>query len=466
MKKALAGLALSLATALPALAGSVYVVVPEPSTQDGGLHSTQVWISNSGTAQHPFFSTFLAVDTDGTQRQGSPSSLAVPVGRTFLLANVGDNLRAGLLEVDASDALSVEARIVNISPQGLQTIGRLPVISSSNLTAAKGSTQLLGLERDVVRGTSTNMGIVNLGKQGAQCEIRLYRSDGTQIASTATVSLKPLSLRMFNDALGLLGEQRITDARAQISCDQPFYPFAAELMQSNGQLMFLAPSATGASTLTRPGSDTGGGGGDGGGGDGGGGGGGTSGSSFVFQQTGTFHVAAVGNPKKQIPVSVPKAMNLKRMIVDLDFTPGPWNREKIPGNHAIAWVYRGKYRGNSVCNVNAFGPNKFTVKMNQNVDMPAGATTSDERSLTFEQGKKYHLHYIYDAENETITAEISSGGTVLQTLHGTGTAENRILTIPSTGVMAEFGHYPGQEGPEIPSYGWAYANLRIEMVPY
>jgi hypothetical protein len=33
-------------------------------------------------------------------------------------------------------------------------------------------------------------------------------------------------------------------------------------------------------------------------------------------------------------------------------------------------------------------------------------------------------------------------------------------------MKVEFGHYPGQEGPEVPSYGWKYSDLRIEMVPY
>jgi len=33
-------------------------------------------------------------------------------------------------------------------------------------------------------------------------------------------------------------------------------------------------------------------------------------------------------------------------------------------------------------------------------------------------------------------------------------------------MNAEFGHYFGQEGPEVASVGWKYYDLRIEMVPY
>jgi len=32
-------------------------------------------------------------------------------------------------------------------------------------------------------------------------------------------------------------------------------------------------------------------------------------------------------------------------------------------------------------------------------------------------------------------------------------------------LNVEFGHFPGQEGPEIPSWGWSYYDLRVEMVP-
>jgi hypothetical protein len=146
--------------------------------------------------------------------------------------------------------------------------------------------------------------------------------------------------------------------------------------------------------------------------------------------------------------------------------PGPWNREKLPGNHALIWLYRGRFRSNTVANVNAFGPNKFTLKMNQNIDLGAGQTTATEGGYTFQQGQRYHLHYVYDAEHETISVELSTGGTVVKKLTMDGTAQNRALTIPASGMICEFGHYFGQEGPEVASPGWAYYDLRIEMVPY
>ena len=92
--------------------------------------------------------------------------------------------------------------------------------------------------------------------------------------------------------------------------------------------------------------------------------------------------------------------------------------------------------------------------------------TTAETGLTLVQGRTYHLHYTYDAEHNVITVEMSTGGTVLKSFSFAGTASGHILTIPANGMVAEFGHYFGQEGPEVASPGWNYYDLRVEMVPY
>jgi hypothetical protein len=104
--------------------------------------------------------------------------------------------------------------------------------------------------------------------------------------------------------------------------------------------------------------------------------------------------------------------------------------------------------------------------VSQNIDLGAGDLTAAEGSLTLNQGQRYHVHYIYDAENGRVTATFSSGGQTLRTLSMATTALGRTLTVPSAGMIAEFGHNYGQEGPEVASPGWSYYDLRIEMVPY
>jgi hypothetical protein len=439
-------LALPLLQAAPASAGAVYVPVLNPAGAAGDLHSTEVWVTNTATAQRGFAAVFLQAGTDGTQKSGSSPEVPVPAKRTFLLANPSNTL--GLLEIGSSQEIGVVARLINTSPNGLQTLSAVPVISSANRIEAKGVVHLVGLERDATRGDATHLGIANLGQAASTCEVKFYRVDGTQIGATVNLSFPPLSLRQFDDALGSLGEQRIADARVQVSCSQPFYAYAALLTQPAAQITFIVPSALTTATTT-----------------GGGGGGGGTGNSVVFQKSGLLHTAAPGNPKGYVDIPITSAMSLKRMVIDMEFVPGPWNREKIPGNHAIIWLYRGKFRGNTVANVNAFGPNKYTIKMNQNVDLGPGQVTAQEMPLQLQQGQRYHLHYTYNAATNVITTEVSSGGKLLKSMTMAGTAQAGILTVEPPKLNVEFGHFPGQDGPEIPSWGWSYYDLKVEMFP-
>jgi hypothetical protein len=444
----LAGLALTLALALlqtaPASAGAVYIPVLTPAGTAGDLHSTEIWVTNAATTPRGFANVFLPAGTDGTQKSGTSPEVPVPAKRTFVLANPSNTL--GLLEVGSSQEIGVVARLLNTSPTGLQTLSAVPVISAANRIEAKGTAHLIGLERDATRGDVTHLGIINLGTAAASCEVKFFRVDGTQIGATANLSFLPLSLRQFDDALGSLGEQKLVDARVQVSCSQPFYAYAALLTQPAAQITFLVPSAL-TTAAGSPGPDPG------------------PGTSVVFQKSGLLHTATTSNPKGYVDIPVAAAKSFKKMIIDMEFVPGPWNREKIPGNHAIIWLYRGIFRGNTIANVNAFGPNKYTIKMNQNVDLGAGQVTTQEVALQLQQGTRYHLHYIYNAVTNVITAEISSGGQTLKSMTMTGTAQGGVLTVSPPKLNVEFGHFPGQDGPEIPSYGWSYYDLRVEMVP-
>jgi len=455
---------LAAGTAGAAFAGAVYIPVPDPVTAAGSTHVVQLWMTNTGTAQSTYTATVLDAGTDGTQRpaQGPPAS-AIGAGRTSILKGIGTAGKVGLLEVATTSSMSVEARLISTAPNGLTTsVSPVPLISSGNLLDTGKTAVLLGLRRDNTHGDYTNLGVVNLAKQASQCEIKLFRADGSQIGATAAVTFKPLSMRFFSDAFQLLGELDAADARTEVSCNQPFYAYATLYTALSSQMLFITPAPSGSSTLPGPG-DSGSGGGTGGGN---GGGGGSGGTTTIFTASGTFHTAAPGNEKKTFDITLPAPLSLRRMVIEMDVTPGPWNRAKTPGNHAILWLYRGKFRSNTIANVNAFSPPKLSFKASQNIDLPPGGTTQDEQGFSWVQGQRYHLKYTYDSEHGTITAVLSSGGTTLKTLTFNSTAPNGVLDVPATGLTAEFGHYANQEGPEVASYGWSYANLQITGVPY
>jgi hypothetical protein len=452
MRKPLACLALSLlGNAGAAFAGTVYVPVPDPAGVAGSSHAVQIWITNSGTAQRPYTATFLEAESDGTQRPGKATETPVPAGRTTLLGGIGVHGKVGLLEIDTGAQTSIDARVVNTAPTGQVSVSTIPVISSDNLFAAGATAILQGLGRDDVRGDLSSLGIVNLAKQGAQCEIKLFRADGSPIGPTVALAFKPLSLRYFADAFGLLGQTRLADARVQIACNQPFYAYATLFLKSSSQLVFTTPSATGASTLAGPG--------------------GASepppaGNAVVYSIPGLFHTATVAKPKEQREIVLPRDLSLKKLVIDMDFIPGPWNRDKVPGNHGLVWLYREKFRGNTIANVNAFSPPKLTLKAAQNINLAPLATTQEESGVPWVEGQRFHLKYTYDAEHGLVSVVLSAGGTTIKSFSYASTAPNNVLAVPAKGLTVDFGHYANQEGPEVAAYNWRYYDFRVEMVPY
>jgi hypothetical protein len=453
MRKPLAAcLALSLWGAA-AFAGTVYIPVPDPAGSAGSSHLVQVWISNTGTVQRPYAATFLEAESDGLQRPGKATETPVAPGKTTLLGGIGAPGKVGLLEIDAGAITSIEARLLNSSPSGQTTVSSIPVISSDNLFEAGETAFLQGLGRDNVTGDISSLGVVNLGKQAAQCEIKAFRADGSQIGSTVVLAFKPLSLRYFADALGLLGEQRLADARFQVSCNQPFYAYATIFLKSNSQIVFVDPSATGASTLTGPG----------------GGSGGEpppAAGSVVYSIPGLFHTATVAKPKEQREIVLDRPLSLKRLVIDMDFIPGPWNLDKVPGNHGLIWLYRAKFRSNTIANVNAFSPPKMTLKAAQNINLSPPALTQNESGVPWVEGKRYHVKYTYDAENGQVLVALSSGGAAIKSFSYPATAPSRTLDVPARGLMVDFGHYANQPGPEVACFGWRFFDFRVEMVPY
>jgi hypothetical protein len=452
MRKPLAVCLAFLGSAGAAFAGTVYVPVPDPVGSAGSTHVVQVWISNTGTVQRPYAATLLKAESDGMQRASKATETPIPAGRTTLLGGIGIPGTVGLLEIDTIAQIGVEARLLNTSPTGQTSVSSMPVISSEDVFAAGATVFLQGLGRDASRGDASNIGIVNLGKQAAQCQIKAFRADGSQIASTVVLSFKPLSLRYFADSFALLGVQTLADARFLVSCDQPFYAYATIFLKSNSQVVFVSPSATGASALTGPG------------------GGGVepppAAGVVTYSIPGLFHTATTGKPKEQRFITLERDLSLKRLVIEMDFIPGAWNPEKSPGNHGLIWLYRDKFRSNTIANINAFSPPKMTLKTAQNINLPPLASTQNEGGVPWEQGRRYHVKCTYDAEHDLVSVVLSSGGTTLKSYTFPGTAPNHVLSVPARGLTVDFGHYAGQPGPEVAAFGWRYYDFKLEMVPY
>ena len=450
MRKALAcSAALLAAGALsPVWAGTVYI--PVVRSGNGNTHATEVYVSNSATAARNFSTAFVKADSDGTVRSGTPGQTAVTAGGALRIASGAPAGDFGLLEVDAATELGISARLQSTAAAGGVATTRVPVISSANAFAAGKLANVLGLERQT-GVNSTDLFVVNLGKAIASCEVKLFRADGTQVVPTATVQVAPLSMRPFPDVFGLIGQTQIVDARAQVSCNQIFYPLAALVDEGGTKMSFVNPSAAGTSTLTssneevsRPL---------------------PAGTKLLFESPGLLLTPSKEQEIRIMNIPVPKGLDLKKMVIEMDFTVGPWNPRENDGPHAILWLHRGAYRSHTIANVNVHGPSKNKIRMNQNIDLPGLEDRIGQQGAIYEVGKTYHFTYTYDAEHDVINCLVTEGTRVVNNLNFPGTARRGNLAIPPTGMVVTFGHMSGLHY-EVTSYGWKYSNFRIAITEY
>lgn len=323
--------------------------------------------------------------------------------------------------------------------------GTLP-FDARELALARDTASLAGLEREGGY-RSLVVGAAVPGMQSAQCQAQVFDRSG-RILEEEAFSVDAGSSSQF-DFANRVGA-RVAVA-AEVSCDQAFYPYAAAAATKEPKLTWAeatGPSAacdfTAEATEVEPG-------------------------QYIAGQEGTIHNARQGKAKGIVCVKVPKDLKVSRLTMEWDVSVGPWHKKTPHGNHALIWLHRGRFRSGTVANVNAFGPRKNFIRMNQNVDMARGTNINQKVGLALANNKTYHVRYTYDAANREITTEIFSDGALLKKMQMKGTAQNRTLSVPAFGysskgaLFAEFGHMAGQHFPELPSYGWRYSELRVEL---
>jgi hypothetical protein len=317
------------------------------------------------------------------------------------------------------------------------------VISDATRVEAGGATFLNGLAPEAKRSV-TGVSLVNLGSEAASCQVDFLRADGTALGAGVAADVPALSMRPFADALGLGSEPEAKSAR--VSCNQPFYAYAVAVDRGTHEVSFKTPEndftvkARQTGTKATPG-------------------------LITFTQAGLFHSASKEQPKKIVRVPVPRQMAMESVEIEFDVVAGPWNPRQRSGAHNLIWLHRGKFRSNTMANVNALGPNKDKYKINQNLDLPAKHNTKADVPYAFVQGKTYHVRVLQNGISKTVTGTLSVDNQVVRRMDFTGSVKNHEIEVLASGLVAEFGNYNNQHLPEVSSIGWKYMNFKVTMIP-
>lgn len=237
-------LAAVLATALlasPLAAGELLIPLSAGTAADGTNYATRVWITNTGGAARRWFYSYLAPGTDGTQA-GTGTPVTVGPGATVLATRLGPAGQGGMLYINGAPQLLVTARLEATAPDGsLRAAVAGPLVGGHDLAAGHGTLHLHGLSHRQ-GGLITDLYLINASRAQTQCTLDAFRDDGSRIATGVPYTLLPLSVRVVERALAVLGATNLDEARFAITCDQSFYAYARVYKPGGAELNLMTPS--------------------------------------------------------------------------------------------------------------------------------------------------------------------------------------------------------------------------------
>lgn len=436
-------LILSFLPAIPAYAdGTVYVPLLMNVLKDGHRVETEVTITNFSGSRQTFTELLILRNADGTvPNRAQAVSRSLGARQSTTLQSSVANGGIAMVEITAPPEIVVTSRLVVAS--GADGHGaEVPVVSSFNRIPAGTKAYLKGWIRDLPN-LKTDFHFLNLGHQAISCTLVIQDTAGRVLHPGYNFALGALRLFSLTDALSLLNINSLDQVGLSFDCNQPYFPFATVHDAASGGVTFLSPAGSGMSTLQPP----------------------TVTNSIVYEEPGLFHRPTVGNESKRFNYSFPGNPTFSNIILDLDFKHGGWNPAAIPGesdNHAIFWLHRGsKWKANVFGYVNAFGPESDFVKSATNAGQDGIQAKS--QAVTLQPGVTYHVRYEYNTQDNFYEVRITQGGQELVRIRDVPTVDT-IRTIENLWFV-DIGHMTGAVGPEVPSYGWEYSNLRVEWVP-
>jgi len=435
----------ALALAAPSWPGSLYIPVVDAVSGNGATLATQIWLTNPALTQRQAHVTFLPENTNGTLRTTNPGiNVVTPAKGNLRVGDAGANGRVGMLEVDFVDSSLVQAvRLSRTITEFSEGRTAVPVVSSDNLVPASGTADLVGLMH-VDNRIRTDIGIINLGQTASTCAVQLFRADGTQVGSTATLTFLPLSMRHFPNILS--DQPNLTDARAEITCNTDFYPYAT-VHGANGQAdYFITPALSGSSTLVRPGSS--------------GPAKGCSTGAVCYDFSGVVHISTKATPDRTIVLNPPVA-SYSRVKVHLEVQINPFSQPSSAA-HGLLYMVRDKNK-DMYANIFLKGPGANQMVLRHGFAQTAGEKPKLTKGFAPTIGETYSLDYLYDPVAKTIVLTMSLNGQEVSRITDKPNV-NRVHIDQGQKIVIGLSN-PGSEAPEPASFGWVYKNLHIELIP-
>lgn len=201
---------------------AIDIVVPA-AARLAGANGTQ-WASDlllHNARTHPVQATVRRWIRNEDNLDSESVQLDLPAGESLLLDDVLDALfsdtGAAALAINASDGLMATSRTFNDAASG--TFGQLvPGVDPSDDTTLRPGRlgHLAQLEQtSLATGRRTNLGLVNLGEDPVEVEVRFFAGDGSELGEL-NPQLPPFGYLQINEVLADVGAVDAADVRAEI----------------------------------------------------------------------------------------------------------------------------------------------------------------------------------------------------------------------------------------------------------
>ena len=306
----------------------------------------------------------------------------------------------------------------------------------------------------VSAATSTNLGFVNLAPAANRCSLAVVGGDGTSLMPSTSWTLRAFEERPFLDLFeGLTDALEGVEATATVSCEGAFSTFAVLAdRQGETQRTIAAEKAAPAvaadlaatameKALCGPG-------------------------AICFDAAGVVHEPGPPpgppQPVGRVTFAAP-AGQAKRFVMSMDVKVGPWYPQEPSGKHLIYWFVINK--NIDMPGLLYFrGPGKYEAFARHGVGLTHPNKIKVIKKWKAEVGRTYHVVNDYDMAGNRYTVTITDAqtGAVEVVLSSRPNVSSYAVKAGSKFIV-DMGFYPGKVPTEVPSYGWIYRDLHIEV---
>ncbi|MEM7160425.1 MAG: hypothetical protein AAF799_46740 [Myxococcota bacterium] len=191
-----------------------------------------------------------------------------------------------------------------------------------------------------------------------------------------------------------------------------------------------------------------------------------------FELEGEFHVPTPEDPTAIYDIPLPPGVDYRVVEVQLEFDHTGWYPDDPAGLHNIFWLHRGTFAdftwvGGVVGYVNARGPGTNIIRTRHDLDVTdlADSRTFNINGVALADTHTYQVFYRYDTIAGEVLVEIHEGEMLVA--QGTDVPTTDLVRNTEDSLFIWLGNGTDVEapGPEVPSLGWRFRDLRVELIP-